>query len=58
MAVKKKEAVTTYSKEQFLESKMYAEKRDILHVLLNQKETYSIAKVNAMIEKFKKGKVK
>lgn len=58
MTVKKKEAVTTYSKEQFLESKKYAAKRDILHVLLNQKDKYSIVQVNAMIEKFKKGKVK
>lgn len=58
MAVKKKEAVATYSKEQFLESKKYVDQRDMLHVLLKEKETYSIAQVNTMIEKFKKGKVK
>lgn len=47
-----------YSKEQLLKSKKYANRRDLLEVLLDNKKEYSFAEVDAEIDKFMKRGVK
>lgn len=47
-----------FSKQQLVESRKYANRRDLLKALLTDGKTYTIAEVDAAIEKFMKGKVK
>lgn len=47
-----------FSKEQILVSDRYANKRDLVDALLNEKESYTIETVDNLIEKYMKGKVK
>ena len=46
-----------FTKEQLIKSKKYEDKRDILNVILEGKELYSISKVDEMIEIFLKEEV-
>ena len=47
-----------FSKQQLVESRKYANRRDLLKALLTDGKTYTTAEVDAAIEKFMKGKVK
>lgn len=47
-----------FTKEQILASNKYANKRDILNALLRDDEVYTIEKIDSLIKKFMKGKVK
>lgn len=56
-----KEVKTTeskFSKEQLLKSKKYANRKDLLGVLLDDKKEYSFTEVDAAIDKFMKRGVK
>ena len=55
-AVKKTEP--TYTKEQVAASKRYANRRDLVSVLLEDGKAYTLAEVDALIDKFMKGAVK
>ncbi len=52
------EAVATFTKDQLLASKRYANRQDILNALLKDSEKYTIEQVDALIEKFMKREVK
>ena len=60
MATKTTEAKqeTLFTKEQILTSNKYANRRDVLGAILKDGCTYSFEKVDSLIEKFMKGKVK
>ncbi len=47
-----------FSKEQILRSEKYAKRRDLLTAILKDDRAYTLADVDALIEKFMKGKVK
>ena len=53
----KKEIAPTFTKDQLAASKRYATLRDLVSVLLEDGKQYTLAKVDEMIEAFKKGKV-
>lgn len=53
----KKEAELKFTKEQFLNSKFYANKVDIINTVMVEKELTK-AELDDKIEKFMKGKVK
>ena len=46
-----------YTKEQILDSKKYAHRRDILGVLLHDEKEYTVKEIDSLLEKFMKGKV-
>ncbi len=48
----------TYTKEQLAASKKYANRRDVISALLEPGKTYTLAEVDALIEKYMKGKVR
>lgn len=50
--------IKTYTKEQLLESRKYADNRDLLSALLDEKRKYSLSEVDKQIEKYMKGVVK
>ncbi|ABX43316.1 hypothetical protein [Lachnoclostridium phytofermentans] len=59
MAIKKiEENVPMFTKEQLLSSKRYNDKKDIISAILHDERLYSREEVDALIEKFMKGKVK
>ncbi len=47
-----------HTKAQLLASKKYADRQDILSVILDDDTTYTTAQADALVEKFMKGKVK
>ena len=47
-----------FSKKQLLQSKRYAHRVDVLHVLLKDGRTYCFAEVDEILTRFMKGKVK
>lgn len=47
-----------FTKQQLIESRKYANRRDLLKALLEDGKSYTIAEVDAAIEKFMKGKVR
>ena len=47
-----------YTKEQVMGSQRYATRRDLVSVLLESGKTYTLAEVDALIDKFMKGAVK
>ena len=49
---------TLFSKEQILASKKYINRRDALGVILSDDKSYTIEKVDSLLENFMKGKVK
>ena len=55
---KTEKAAAVYSKEQLAASKRYATKRDIIRALLENGKTYTLDEVDALIEKYMKGKVR
>lgn len=62
MATAKKEDVTktiasTFSKEQILSAAKFANRRDLLSVVLEDGKTYTVEGVQKEIDKFMKGKV-
>lgn len=55
---KTEKAAAVYSKEQLAASKKYATKRNIISALLENGKTYTLDEVDALIEKYMKGKVR
>ena len=49
---------TTFTKEQILKAKKYASRRDALRIILKENEEYTLKKVDSLLAKFMKGKVK
>ena len=47
-----------FTKEQILASKRYANRRDVLATILVDGKQYTLGKVDSLLEKFMKGKVK
>ena len=47
-----------FTKEQILASNKYSNRRDALGVILADGDTYTLEKVDSLLEKFMKGKVK
>ena len=62
MAVKKTkielEQEPVFTKERILASSKYANRRDVLGAILSDNDTYTFEKVDSLLEKFMKGKVK
>ena len=50
-------AAVTYTKEQLYNSKRYAERKDVLMVVLEESKEYTLAEVDELIEKFMYRKV-
>lgn len=50
--------VLKYNKKELLESNKYANRKDLLRVLLKDEQVYSFAQVDKEISDFMKGKVK
>lgn len=48
----------TFNKEKILKFKRYRYRIDLLNVLLEENKAYTIPEVDALIDKFMKGKVK
>lgn len=48
--------VLKFSKKQFVESKRFAKRKDLVNVLLKEGETYSIVEVEDLIKNFLYGK--
>lgn len=61
MTTAKKEEVTrtsSFSKEQILSAAKFANRRDLLSVVLEDGKTYTVEDVQKEIDKFMKGEVK
>lgn len=59
MAEKKQpEQETAYGKQQLIESNKYSRKRDLITALLEDGKSYTFSQVDAIVDKFLKGKVK
>ncbi len=54
---KKEAAAPTFSRAQLLQSKKYAQQKDLLNALLIADHDYTLKEVDTMIEEFLKGKV-
>ena len=54
----KTEQAATYTKAQLTASKKYANQRDIISALLDDGKAYTLDEVDALINKYMKGKVK
>ena len=52
-----RDAETAYTKDQILLSEKYAKRRDLVNALLDDDKEYAAGEVDAMMEKFLKGKV-
>ena len=50
-------AAPHFTKAQLMASNKYAGRKDLIGALLDDKESYTIAKVDALIENYLKGKV-
>lgn len=53
-----KQEETKFKKQELLQAACYQEKKDLVSALLEDGREYSLAEVNAVIEKFMKGKVR
>lgn len=53
-----KTAEATFTREQLAASKRYANRRDFILALLEIGRPYTLSEVDALIEKYMKGKVK
>lgn len=60
MATKEKAEATAaaFSKEQILTAKKYKDRRDLLHVLLEDNMSYTLVEVDQIVDKFMKKGVK
>lgn len=47
-----------FTKEQILTSNKYANRRDILKAILTDGDTYTFERVDSLLDKYMKGKVK
>jgi hypothetical protein len=56
--VKEEKQETAFSKEQILASSKYANRRDVLGAILSNDGSYTFEKVDSLLDKFMKGKVK
>lgn len=56
--VNEREKPVTFTKQQLLKSKKYAEKKDLLSALLVDDRSYSMAEVEEILNKFLKRKVR
>ena len=56
VAKEKAPKVLKFSKKQFVESKRFAKRKDLVNVLLKEDETYSIVEVEDIIKNFLYGK--
>lgn len=54
---KKEAAAPTFSKAQLLQSKKYAQQKDVLNALLASDHVYTLQEVESVIDNFLKGKV-
>lgn len=52
-----KAAKNTYTKDQILLSGKYTKRRDLINALLEEDKEYTIDEVDAVMDKFLKGKV-
>ncbi|MGN6710722.1 hypothetical protein [Anaerocolumna jejuensis] len=50
-------SIATFTKQQLVSSKKYAEKKDLLNALLVDDRSYSMAEVEEILDGFLKGKV-
>lgn len=50
-------AVPTFTRAQLMASNKYASRKDLIGALLDDTKTYTTAEVDALIEKYLKGKV-
>lgn len=57
-SVNETESPVTFTKQQLVASKKYAEKRDLINALLADDRSYSMAEVEEILSGFLKGKVK
>lgn len=57
-SVNETEFPVTFTKQQLVASKKYAEKRDLINALLADDRSYSMAEVEEILSGFLKGKVK
>jgi hypothetical protein len=51
------EQVNKFSKEQMISAKRYSNRKDLLHVVLNDDQLYSFEEVDKLVDDFMKGKV-
>lgn len=56
-AVNEKEEPATFTKQQLVTSKKYAERKDLLNALLVDDKSYSLIEVEEILNGFLKGKV-
>lgn len=54
--IKQSQEAATYSKEQLLLAKKYKHKKDVLNVVLEENQNYTIEEVDDLIDKFNKVK--
>jgi len=52
-----KAEVVTFSKQQVLSATRYKHSKDVLNVMLNDNQYYTLEEVDELIDKFMKGKV-
>jgi len=58
-AVKEDSSLAMFTKKQLLKSKVFTHiEKDVLNVILNENDKYTIEQVKKLLEKFKEGKVK
>lgn len=56
--IKQEKQEVLFTKEQILASNKYSNRRDVLGAILADGNTYTFEKVDSLLEKFMKGKVK
>jgi hypothetical protein len=56
--IKSEKQEIKFTKEQILASSKYSNRRDVLGAILSDNDTYTFEKVDSLLEKFMKGKVK
>lgn len=56
--IKQEKQEVMFTKEQILASNKYSNRRDVLGAILADGNTYTFEKVDSLLEKFMKGKVK
>ena len=57
-AAKSEQTEPKFSKEQILVSARFANRRDLVNALLDEKKSYTVKNVDSLIEKYMKGQVK
>ena len=57
-AARSEQTEPMFSKEQILTSARFANRRDLVNALLDEKKSYTVKNVDSLIEKYMKGQVK